>query len=497
MSKHSIKHDGKNAIHLPSIFIPILLFIVFDVVALGLNFWISAKLETSAVAINLSGRQRMLSQRMSKALLMLHVAKNDAEKTSAFDEFANAREMFDKTLTGFSQGGMTVSGDGKPIYLPATTHPQSQVITGSALQLWDIVSQTLKPVLAQGANSDETALQPALNNLLQYNPQLLKLMNDLTTALEHNATQEVFHLRILQATLLILALVNFALVCKRLLRQIQQSHNNINSLRNIINSIDTGIVLYDSDEIVRSANRAASRIFGYHDSALVGRHMQQLIFQDQARTLGIRRDNSTFVARVNSQTLFEFNDEISLCTIADVSEQEHREKELMHLAFHDPLTGLPNRALLLERLQQDLLRAKRDSYLLAVLFVDLDGFKIVNDQLGHDAGDELLQWISKRFQQCCREVDTVARLGGDEFVFILTSLQSLNAVKQIADNVLKAASQAFLIKGETVKIGASIGIAIYPNDHSEMELLIKYADDAMYTAKQRGKNCFAFASESA
>jgi diguanylate cyclase (GGDEF)-like protein len=480
---------------LPAIFIPVVLFIVFDAVALGLNFWISAKLEKSAVAINLSGRQRMLSQRMTKSLLMLHVAQTDTEKLSAFTEFSNAVDLFDKTLNGFLQGGITISGDGKPVYLAAAEAPNAQMITGSASQLWTLIHKRLLPVALGGIGIDAEVLRSALRTLLLHNSQLLGLMNELTTALEQNATKEVFYLRSLQASLLLLALLNFALVCKRLLAQIKQSQGNVQALRNIIDSIETGIVLYGRDECVRSANKTANQLFGYGEQVLIGKPLKQLIVADNNRMLGLRRDNSTFVAKINTQTLFEFNDQISMCTITDVSEQERKEKQLMYLAFHDQLTGLPNRGLLVERLRQDLLRAKRDSTFLAVLFLDLDGFKDVNDEMGHDAGDELLQAVAKRFEHCCREVDTVARLGGDEFVFVLTSLHSVLAVKQVAQNVLKAVNQAFLIHNETVKIGASIGIAMYPTDHSEAELLIKCADDAMYTAKQRGKNQLVFTTE--
>jgi diguanylate cyclase (GGDEF)-like protein len=480
---------------LPAIFIPVVLFIVFDAVALGLNFWISAKLEKSAVAINLSGRQRMLSQRMTKSLLMLHVAQTDTEKLSAFTEFSNAVDLFDKTLNGFLQGGITSSGDGKPVYLAAAQASNTQMITGSASQLWALIHKRLLPVELGAVGIDTEVLRSALRTLLMHNTQLLALMNDLTTALELNATREVFYLRSLQASLLLLALLNFALVCKRLLAQIKQSQGNVQALRNIIDSIETGIVLYGRDECVRSANKTASQLFGYGEQVLIGKPLKQLIVADNTRMLGLRRDNSTFVAKINTQTLFEFNDQITMCTITDVSEQERKEKQLMYLAFHDQLTGLPNRGLLVERLRQDLLRAKRDSTFLAVLFLDLDGFKDVNDEMGHDAGDELLQAVARRFEQCCREVDTVARLGGDEFVFVLTSLHSVLAAKQVAQNVLKAINQAFLIHGKTVKIGASIGIAMYPTDHSEAELLVKCADDAMYTAKQRGKNQLVFTTE--
>lgn len=479
----------------PSIFLPVMLFVVFDTVALGLNFWISAQLADSAIAINLAGRQRMLSQRMAKSLLMLQVAGNEAEKEASFAELSTTVGMFDQTLTGFLTGGTTTGGDGSPLYLPAVTEENSRLVTAAAAELWSILYHQLQPVLESGSHAPANMVYQAMQLYLSHNQHLLELMNDLTSTLQQNATQNTWFLRILQACLLVLALLNFGLVCLRLLGEVKKSQSNLHALQNIINSIETGILLFDKNQQLRSANKAASLLFGYTEQALAGKQLQQLFFSDQNRTLGIRKDNSTFVAKLNSQTLYEYHDEIHLCTVVDVSENERKEQELMHLAFHAPLTGLPNRALLMERLQQELLHAKRDSSFLAVLFLDLDGFKDVNDQLGHEAGDELLQAVGQRFRGCCREVDTVARLGGDEFVFVLTALHSATTAKLIANNILESINRAFLLRDETIKIGASIGIALYPDDHSEAALLIKHADQAMYLAKQQGKNRIVFASE--
>lgn len=494
MFKFFKQNNALGPISLPSIFIPIILFISFDIIALGLNFWISSKLELGAVAINLSGRQRMLSQKMSKSLLMIAGAENAVQKNSAFEEFSSAAELFNKTLNGFAFGGMTLSGDGKSLFLARVEDQYSQFITAQALQLWQIVYPNLKLVQDSGAAVDKKHIQMALDTLLHHNLQILKLMNDLTTSLERKATDDVAHLRLLQMSLLILALINFILVCKRFLQQIKLSHNNVQSLRDIIDSIDTGILLCDEKEIIRSANRAARKIFGAYDAELIGKRFSQLIFSDEQRTVGIRLDNKTFNAKVDSRSLYELNEKVNLCTIIDISELASREQELSKLAFYDPLTGLPNRVLLRERLDQELIRAKRDSTFLAVMFLDLDGFKAVNDTLGHDAGDILLKLVSKRFEQSCREIDTVSRLGGDEFVVILTSLHSPSAARLVAENVLAATRQAFLVKEQTVKVGASIGIAIYPQDHTEADLLLKLADDAMYQAKMKGKNCFVFAN---
>lgn len=480
---------------LQSIFIPVLFFIVFDLSALALNFWISFQLEKSAVAINLSGRQRMLSQRMTKSLLIFQNGSEPAQRHVAFEEFVVTVNLFDKTLHGFSVGGMTDGGDGKPIFLPALDQHNAQLITATAVEMWSEVHEHLHAVIEQNQSANSAIVQDAVDYLLVYNGKLLKVMNDLTTTLEKNATRDIGYLRLFQAAVLCMALVNFLLVCKRLLSRVKQSQQNADSLNNIIDSIETGVILSDSNDVITSANKAAIHLFGYHDQNLAGKRMAQLLFMDGQRPLGVRRDDSTFIAEINYQTLFEGSNQINICTVADVSAQIDKERHLSELAFHDALTGLPNRVLFRERLRQELLHAKRNSSLLGLLFADLDGFKAVNDSLGHDAGDELLQAVGKRLQQCCREDDTVARLGGDEFVFVLASIPTKQAARQVAENIIKSINQAFLIHHQTVQIGISIGIAIYPTDHSEEELLIKYADDAMYHAKQAGKNQFYFAAE--
>lgn len=478
-----------------SILMPVILFIILDSVALGLNFWISAKLRESAVAINLSGRQRMLSQRMTKSLLVLNVSVDEDQKQAAFQEFASTVTIFSETLTGFLEGGMTISGDGNPLFLQPNREQTSRSITLTSAQLWTQILQRLAPVLENGRKVAASDLNLALNTMLTQNQALLKLMNDLTTTLEKNATQDIAYLRIIQACLLVMALLNFIFIFIRLSTQFKQAQNNILALQNIIDSIETGVILFDSHKRVHSGNKAASQLFGYGNQRLVGMHMSQLILADENRFQGVRKDNSRFSVKIDTQTLFELNHTINLCTITDISEHERKEQALIALAFHDYLTGLPNRNLLLERLNQELLHARRESTFLAILFIDLDGFKAVNDGMGHDAGDQLLQQVGKRFIKCCREVDTVARLGGDEFVFVLTSLHSTNTIKQIASHILKSINQPFIIDDQSVTIGTSIGIAVYPDDHYDAQTLIAFADKAMYAAKQKGKNQIAFASE--
>jgi diguanylate cyclase (GGDEF)-like protein len=163
-------------------------------------------------------------------------------------------------------------------------------------------------------------------------------------------------------------------------------------------------------------------------------------------------------------------------------------RQALHLALYDVLTGLPNRKLFTDRLLHSLARAKRDKTQVAVMFIDLDKFKPVNDNFGHGVGDLLLKQVAKRLQECVRESDTVARLGGDEFVVLIPRAQEQHGEMVVAEKILKALSRPFDISGHTLHISSSIGIAIYPTDGSDEKLLLKNADTAMYQAKKSGRN---------
>lgn len=169
--------------------------------------------------------------------------------------------------------------------------------------------------------------------------------------------------------------------------------------------------------------------------------------------------------------------------------QREETAALVHaMAFEDTLTGLPNRRLLEDRLNQSIASADRSAGKIAVLFLDLDHFKAVNDTLGHEAGDQLLKQVSSRLQEAVRKSDTVARLGGDEFVLLLPNVATHQDVDSVADKVIQAISHPFLIGGQQAQVGTSIGIALYPEDCAAPETLIASADKALYKAKQSGRN---------
>ena len=176
-------------------------------------------------------------------------------------------------------------------------------------------------------------------------------------------------------------------------------------------------------------------------------------------------------------------------------ERDQADRMIWKQANYDSLTGLPNRNLMRERLEQELIKARRHQLDLGLLFIDLDHFKEVNDTLGHQKGDELLAQVAARLSDCVRESDTVARLGGDEFTIVAVELGGLKSARRIADKVLSELSHEFSLGAESVYISASIGIAFYPQHGEDMDALIRSADRAMYVAKSSGKNRFSIYNE--
>jgi diguanylate cyclase (GGDEF)-like protein len=176
----------------------------------------------------------------------------------------------------------------------------------------------------------------------------------------------------------------------------------------------------------------------------------------------------------------------------DVTERKRREEEERFLAYHDTLTGLPNRRLLDDRLRQALHLAQRRDGRVAAMLVDLDDFKLVNDQLGHRAGDAVLREVAQRLAGCVRKADTLARQGGDEFVIVIPDLTQPADCGVVAEKILRALELPFHADGREFGIGASIGISIYPEDAGDGDALLRNADAAMYRAKQHGRNHFRY-----
>ena len=178
--------------------------------------------------------------------------------------------------------------------------------------------------------------------------------------------------------------------------------------------------------------------------------------------------------------------------VSSVTQLVKRQHILEEEANHDALTGLPNRRLLLDRLNQAMMRSNRGGHMLAVCYLDLDGFKQVNDTLGHDAGDDVLRIVASRMSKALRGEDTVVRLGGDEFVLLLGDLDKEESLTHLLNRLLQDIAQPILTHGEPAAVSASIGVTLYPQDHGAPEQLLKHADEAMFAAKKAGKSRYHF-----
>ena len=210
-----------------------------------------------------------------------------------------------------------------------------------------------------------------------------------------------------------------------------------------------------------------------------------------------RRDRSKKWVLANIRAVRDPQGNITVVegTLEDITERKHAQEQVHFLAYYDALTGLPNRTLLQDRLSQSMALARRQNEKLAVLFLDLDRFKVINDSLGHSFGDLLLQDVAERLKAGLRQQDTIARIGGDEFILVLGGIKDIPSAAVAAERVMDLMSSEFVIQGRSFTVNCSIGISIYPEHGNDSETLIKNADAAMYCAKENGRNGFQFFTE--
>jgi len=286
---------------------------------------------------------------------------------------------------------------------------------------------------------------------------------------------------------------------------------------NIISSIADPVIVTDKYDVIVKINKALASLLGVREDGLCGRYMLDLFAEEpdrlamalneghfpgkEMRSVGaviIDRDKQRVFVSVSGALLRDSSGEIfgKVFVAKDITKLKHAHMRLNHLACHDKLTGLPNRIHLTERLDQMLERIDRHDRLVAVLFIDLDRFKFVNDTLGHSAGDKLLKTIADRLQNSIRSDDLVVRFGGDEFVVVLNDIASLEDVRNLAGKILASFASPINLDGHSYTATASIGISTAPDQGQDTETLLKYADLAMYSAKGKGRNNYQIYSTS-
>lgn len=285
--------------------------------------------------------------------------------------------------------------------------------------------------------------------------------------------------------------------------------------RNIFEHASEGIFQTSADGRYLAANPALARIYGYATPEQLIADLSDI--KHQLYVLPLRREDfrremdahgvvSNFESEVflrdgskiwiseNARVVRDADGEF-VCyegTVQDITERRRYQEQLERQANYDLLTGLPNRNLLRDRIEQAIVRAERLGYFLVLVFIDLDNFKFVNDTLGHVAGDELLVEVAQRLRACLRGSDTVARQGGDEFVLVLNDHYRVNSIISLLERLLIEVGRSISLSGREFQIGASLGVSVYPQDGDNAETLLKHADVAMYAAKSRGRNNFQF-----
>ena len=308
-----------------------------------------------------------------------------------------------------------------------------------------------------------------------------------------------------------------------MVNELQKSHDIIQKNKLLTESIVShameGIILIDARGIVQSFYPAAETMFGYTETEVIGNnismlmpepdmsahdgYMQRYLTTNLARVVGIEREvvamhkcGQTFPISLSVNEMISNDGHFFVGIVADISERKKNEETIAKLAHFDPLTGLANRTLFYDRVGKSLPQAKRLKHKMAILFMDLDGFKQINDTFGHVVGDKLLKEVASRLLKSTREGDSVARFGGDEFAFLLNNVKSKENVAVFANKMIALISEPYVFDGKQCNIGGSIGIAMYPDDHIEMDSLLNQADTAMYTVKKNGKNHCLFYEDS-
>lgn len=295
------------------------------------------------------------------------------------------------------------------------------------------------------------------------------------------------------------------------LRERLQQERQIRTFALAFSSAVGPMLIADADFRVQYVNQAFQELTGYGEDQLIGSSISNFLMEDHAsgqfnldewhhKTLS-RWSGRQFVRHhsgqllpvslgVNKAFLESGQQDYIVMSLLDLSQLEEAHKRLQRLALHDSLTGLPNRAALQQTAETAIARARRRQKRVALLFIDLDNFKLVNDGAGHEAGDHLLIRVGELLRGVLREEDAVARLGGDEFVVLLEGIESTQALVNVCHKVLKVLDLPCDIRGETIQVSASIGVCQYPDDGADFPTLLHQADLAMYQAKQAGKSCF-------
>ena len=296
------------------------------------------------------------------------------------------------------------------------------------------------------------------------------------------------------------------------LQLLKEKNDFIDSFEILINSTIEGLIIYDENKYCIKTNSVAPKLLGYSKEEMIGKYALDFIApssqefvkrviqnhnQEMYEAEMIRKDGSTFPVILRGRDLVLLDKKIRVSAIIDASDIKAKEKEILQLAQYDSLTKLPNRLLLKELLSAMIKRVERDKAYGALLFIDLDHFKLINDTKGHDIGDIVLVETAKRIKNCIRQIDIASRLGGDEFVVALEIEENdedkvIDSMTIVANKILEEIKKPYLIHNFDFRLTASIGIMLFKDSNHKIDELMKFADTAMYNAKEKGRNRYSY-----
>ena len=296
------------------------------------------------------------------------------------------------------------------------------------------------------------------------------------------------------------------------LQLLKEKNDFIDSFEILINSTIEGLIIYDENKYCIKTNSVAPKLLGYSKEEMIGKYALDFIApssqefvkcviqnhnQEMYEAEMIRKDGSTFPVILRGRDLILLDKKIRVSAIIDASDIKAKERGILQLAQYDSLTKLPNRLLLKELLSAMIKRVERDKAYGALLFIDLDHFKLINDTKGHDIGDIVLVETAKRIKNCIRQIDIASRLGGDEFVVALEIEENdedkvIDSMTIVANKILEEIKKPYLIHNFDFRLTASIGIMLFKDSNHKIDELMKFADTAMYNAKEKGRNRYSY-----
>lgn len=416
--------------------------------------------EGSAVAVDAKGIEELSSARRLRTAGWLVIAT--LPTSIAFESINSIR---DKIYFGATLSSLLI-----PFLLWLYLHGQLTPLSRAALTL-DAMTQgrtPLQPLLAEGSKEIRHLLHSF--NLLQ----------------RHISEQET---------------------------SLRDSAEQLRLSAKVFESSCEGIVITDSRMCIVSVNSAFTEMTGYGADKVIGSSLQVLdserddrrfltrIGEDlqhaehwQGEVEHRRKNGETYPAWLHVSVIRDAANKPGhyIVGFVDISDRKRAEERIEFMAFHDPLTGLPNRRLAMERLELAIALADRSGSRTALMFLDLDNFKTINDSFGHAIGDLLLQAVASRLTHCIRDSDTICRQGGDEFLIVLGNVQDTDAITTVTEKILETLAATFDVEGNELSTSSSIGIAVFPDDGRDIDTLLKRADTAMYHAKEAGRNAYSF-----